>query len=155
MSAVRFDARPVAAGDEEFDIGISDDGQVFTLRFAGMQAVVDAGKASDLTAARVFSAVLRLDGADTGVDISFATAGSAFATEGASGTAILSVNGQTAVRQFQAGTDEEFAQQLRFQAGPTAACHLSLVALVQRDPAHPEASATLLLSTVDAAIQPR
>jgi hypothetical protein len=30
-----------------------------------------------------------------------------------------------------------------------------LVALVQRDPAHPEASATLLLSTVDAAIQPR
>lgn len=155
MSAVTFRSRPPAAGDDGFDISISDDGQAFTLRFSSLQAAVDAGTSPDMVAARVFSAVLPIDGGDKEVDISFATSGFALATEGASGYAVLSVNGQAAVQQFPAGTDQEFVQQLKVEAGPTSVCHLAVVAVVQRDPAHPEAAATLSLSAVDAEIQPR
>lgn len=152
---MRFRSKPAASGDDGFDIGISDDGLVFTLRFAEIQAEVDAGKSPDLVAARVFSAVLPLDGGDNGADISFSTGGFAFATEGASCYAVLSVNGKTNVEHFPAGTDQEFAQQLRFETGPTCECHLTVVAVVQRDPAFPDAVATLRPSSVDAEIQPR
>jgi hypothetical protein len=150
-----FRSRPAASGDDGFDISISDDGLAFTLRFAEIQAEVDATKSPDLVAARVFSAVLPLDGGDTGANVSFTTSGFAFATEGASGYAVLSVNGVTSVEQFPAGTDQEFVQQLRFEAGPTCQCQLSVVAVVQRDPTFPDAVATLRPSSVDAEIQPR
>jgi hypothetical protein len=152
---MRFRSRPAASGDDGFDISISDDGLAFTLRFAEIQAEVDATKSPDLVAARVFSAVLPLDGRDNGADISFAVGGFAFATEGASGYAVLDVNGVTSVEQFPAGTDQEFTQQLRFEAGPTCECHLTVVAVVQRAPAFPDAVATLRPSSVDAEIQPR
>ncbi len=155
MSPVTFRSRPAASGDDGFDVSISEDGQVFTLRFAAIQAEVDAGKSPDMVAARVFSAVLPVDGGDNGVDISFATSGFAFASEGASGYAVLGVNGNTGVVQFPAGTDREFVQQLRFEAGPTCACHLTVVVVVQRDPAYPDAAATLSASSVDAEIHPR
>jgi hypothetical protein len=111
-----FRSRPAASGDDGFDISISDDGLAFTLRFAEIQAEVDATKSPDLVAARVFSAVLPLDGGDTGANVSFTTSGFAFATEGASGYAVLSVNGVTSVDQFPAGTDQEFVKQLRFES---------------------------------------
>lgn len=155
MGAVTFRSRPAASGDDGFDISISDDGQAFTLRFAEIQADVDAGKSPDMVAARVFSAVLPVDGGDNGVDISFTTSGFAIASEGASGYAVLSVNGKASVEHFPAGTEKEFMQQLRFEAGPTSECHLAVVAVVQRDASFPEAVATVRPSTVDAEIKPR
>jgi hypothetical protein len=155
MSAATFRSRPPASGDDGFDISISDDGQAFTLRFAEIQAEVDAGKSPDLVTARVFSAVLPVDGGDNGVDISLAASGFALATEGANGYVVLSVNGQTSVEHFPPGTDQEFVQQLSFEAGPTCECHLTVVAVVQRDPNFPDAAATLRPSTVDAEIKPR
>jgi hypothetical protein len=152
---MRFRSKPVASGDDGFDIGISDDGLVFTLRFAELQAEVDARKSPDLVAARVFSAVLPMDGGANGANISFAASGFAFATEGASCFAVLSVNGKTSVEHFTAGTDQEFVQQLRFESGPTCECQLTVVVVVQRDPAFPDAVATLRPSSVDAEIQPR
>ena len=152
---MRFRSRPPASGDDGFDISISDDGLAFTLRFAEIQAEVDAGKSSDPVAARVFSAILPLDGGDNSADISFAASGFAFATEGASGYAVLSVNGKASVEHFPAGTDQEFVQQLRLEAGATCECHLTVVAIVQRDAAFPDAAATIRPGTVDAEIQSR
>jgi hypothetical protein len=153
MSAAKFGSGSTGSGDNGFDLSISDDGQVFTLNFAEIQADVDAGKSPDLIAARVFSAVVPVDGGDKGVDIAFAAQGFAFATEGASAYALLSVNGQTTVQHFSAGTDQSFVQQLSFKGGPTSQCHLAVVAVVQRDPAFPDAAATLRPSSVDAQIQ--
>src|SRR6266508_787806 len=132
MSPVTFRSRPAASGDDGFDVSISEDGQVFTLRFAAIQAEVDAGKSPDMVAARVFSAVLPVDGGDNGVDISFATSGFAFASEGASGYAVLGVNGKTGVVQFPAGTDREFVQQLRFEACLSCSCGVPLDLLAFR-----------------------
>jgi hypothetical protein len=153
MSAVKFGPGSTGSGDNGFDLSISDDGQAFTLSFAEIQVDVDAGKSTDLIAARVFSAVVPVDGGDNGVDIAFTTQGFAFATEGARAYSLLSVNGQITVQSFSADTDQNFVQQLSFKGGPTSQCHLAVVAVVERDPAFPDAAATLRPSSVDAEIQ--
>jgi uncharacterized protein YegP (UPF0339 family) len=127
----------------------------FLKRFAGIQTEVDASKSPEMVAVRVFSLVLPVDGAGNGVDISFVTSGYTIVGEGASGSAVLSVNGKTSVEWFPPGTNQSFTQELQLEAGPTCECQLSVVILVQRDPASPDAAALIRPSTVDAEIHPR
>jgi uncharacterized protein YegP (UPF0339 family) len=155
MGNARFRSAPAAGGDDGFQIDISDDGLAFTLTFAELQAVVDAGVSPDLVSSRVFSAVLPVDGGEHGVDLAFRVSGVAIATEGAGGYAVLSVNGTATVEAFPAGTDRSFIQELRVEAGPTSACHVAVVLVVQRDPAFPDAAATIRPSAIDAEILPR
>ena len=154
MSGAKFGSEWTGDGDNGFDLSISGDGQAFTLTFAEIQADVDAGKSPDLIAARVFSAVVPVHGDGNDVSIAFTTQGFAFAAEGADAYALLSVNGQTTVQHFAAGTDEGFEQQLTVKGVPTSQCHLTVVAVAQRDPARADAAATLRPSSVDAEIQP-
>lgn len=153
MSGAKFGSEWTGDGDSGFDIAVSGDGQAFTLTFAEIQADVDGGKSPDLTAARVFSAVLPVHGDGNDATISFTAQGYAFASEGADAYAVLSVNGQTSVQHFAAGTDQSFEQQLVVKGVPTSQCHLAVVAVVQRDPARADAGATLRPSSVDAEIQ--
>ena len=152
MSGATFGSGWTGSGDNGFDISISQDGQTFTLRFAEIEAEV--GKSPDLFAARVFSAVLPIEGGSGDADITFSVSGYAFVTEGASAYSLLSVNGQTAVQEFSAETDDDFVQQLTVTSGPASPCHLVLAAVVQRDGDKPEAAAALRPSTIDGAIQP-
>lgn len=152
MNAAKFGSGSIGIGDDGFDLSISDDGKAFTLTFAEIQAEVDAGKSPDLVEARVFSAVVPVEGGNDDVEISFTTQGFAIATEGANAYALLSVNGQTAVQHFAAGSDQSFVQQLSFKGGPTSKCDLAVVAVVQRDPAYPDAAAAVRPSSVDAEI---
>ena len=132
MSGARFGSEWTGDGDSGFDLSISGDGQAFTLTFAEIQADVDGGKAPDLTAARVFSAVVPVHGDGNEVSIAFTAQGFAFASDGA---------------------DQGFEQQLIVKGVPTSLCHLAVVAVVQRDPAHADAAAVLRPSSVDAEIQ--
>ena len=154
MGAATFGSDATLGGNDGADLAISSDGQALTVSLAEMEAVVDAGKSPDLIAACVFSAVVPVDGGGDGVDIAFAVDAFASVTEGASADAVLSVNGQTAVQHFSAGTFESFVQRLSFKGGPAKLCHLAVVAVVQRDPAYPDAAATLRPLTIDAEIQP-
>ena len=154
MTGTTFGSGWSGSGDNGFDLAISGDGQAFTLTFAEIEADLDGGKSPDLFAARVFSAVLPVDGDGGDVDIAFTAQGFAFATKGANAYAVLSVNGQTNVLPFSGDTDENFVQQLSITSGPASLCHLVMVAVVQRDPAYPDAAATLRPSSIDAEIQP-
>jgi hypothetical protein len=153
MSEAKFGSEWTGDGDSGFDLSMSDDGQTFTIRFAEIQAEVGNGKSSDLTAARAFSAVLPVHGDGDEVSIAFTTSGYAFANQGADAYVVLSINGQTSVQHFAAGTDQDFLQQVVVKGVPTSQCHLAVVAVAQRDPAQPDATAALRPSTVDAAIQ--
>lgn len=155
MGEARFHMKPTAGIDDDFDIGISKDGKAFTLSFGELQADVGSGKSPEMVAARVFSLVLPMDGAGNGVDITFVTSGHAIATEGARGFALLSVNGKTSVEHFPPGTDKSFVQELKLEAGPTCECYLTVILLVQRDPANPDAAAIIRPTSVDSEIQPR
>lgn len=137
MTGATFGSGWTGSGDNGFHLSISGDGLAFTLTFAEIEANVDPGKSDDLFVARVFSAVLPLEGDGGEVDIAFAASYYAFASEGATGYALLSVNGQTAVQQFAAGADKDFVQPITVTAGPESPCHLVVVAVAQRDPAYP------------------
>jgi hypothetical protein len=95
---------------------------------------------------------LPVDGGDNGVKTSFGASGYALTTGGATGYAVFSVNGQTSIMHFPAGTDQEFVQRLEFEAGPTSECRVSLFILVERRSAD---AAYLNISAVDAEILPR
>ena len=62
MTGAMFGSGWTGSGDSGFDLAISADGQAFTLTFAEIEADLDGGKSPDLFAARVFSAVLPIEG---------------------------------------------------------------------------------------------
>jgi hypothetical protein len=152
MTGVTFGSGWTGSGDNGFNVSISGDSLAVTLTFAEIEANVDAGKSDDLFAARVFSAVLPLEGDGDEVDIAFAASVYAFASEGATSYALLSVNGQTAIQQFAAGTDDDFVLPLTITAGPGSLLHLVVVAVAQREPAYPDAVAVLRPVSIDAEI---
>jgi hypothetical protein len=154
MSSAKFGSEWTGDGDSGFEFNINGDGQSFTLTFAEIRAEVDPGKSPDLISARVFSAVVPVHGDGNDISIAFTTDGYAFANEGADAYVLLSVNGQTAVQQFSAGTDQGFDQQVIVKGVPTSQCHLAVVAVAQRDPAYPDAAALLRPGSVDAEIRP-
>src|ERR1051326_4476065 len=100
MAGVTFGSGWTGSGDNGFDVSISGDSLAFTIRFAEIEAKVDAGTSDDIVAARVFSAVMPLEGDGDEVSIAFTASVFAFTSEGATGYALLSVNGQTAIQQF-------------------------------------------------------
>ena len=150
MTGVTFGSGWNGSGDKDPQLSISGDGLAFTLTFAEMEANVGAGKSDDLFAARVFSAVVPLEGDGDEVSIAFTASVYAFASEGATGYVLLSVNGQIAVQHFAAGTDDDFVQPLTVTAGPGSPLHLVVVAVAQRDPAYPDAAAAVRPVSIDA-----
>ena len=134
------------------DADVSSDGKAFTIRFAAMEAKVEAGNSASPVATHVFPFVVPVDGGGDGVKISFAASGYAFTTAGASGYAVVSVNGQTSTMRFPSGTDQEFVQQLEFEAGPSSECLVTLVVLVDRGSAD---AAYVNFSSLDAEIVTR
>jgi len=160
---MRFCSRLTASDADGFTFSIAD-GNALTITFdEGTEAAVDAAKSPDLVAARAFSATLPLDGdgnradsgADDRADISFQLSGYAATPEGASAYAVLSVNGKTSVEHFPAESDRDFVQYFTLEAVPTGECHLTIVAIAQRDPAFPDSAATIHLLSVNAQIKPR
>jgi hypothetical protein len=152
MTGVTFGSGWTGSGDNGFRVSISGDDLAFTITFAEIEANVDAGKSDDLFVARVFSAVMPLEGDGGEVSIAFTASVYAFASEGGTGYALLSVNGQTAVQQFAAETDDDFVLPLTVTAGPGSLLHLVVVAVAQRDPAYPDAAAAVRPVSIDAEI---
>ncbi|MEJ3749779.1 hypothetical protein WEI85_41795 [Actinomycetes bacterium KLBMP 9797] len=155
MSQATFGQKPTYASTESFDISVSEDQRAFTLTFSDMQTVVDAGKSSAPVATRTFSLVLPLESGYEAVQIAFAVSGFALASQGADGYAVLSVNGQTSVVHFPPETDQEFVQELVFEAAPTVECRISLFLLAEREFANSLAAATVSATSIDAEVLPR
>lgn len=154
MSTATFGSEWTGDGDSGFKFDINGDGQSFTLTFAEIRAEVGPDKSPDLITARVFSAVVPVHGDGNDISIAFSTSGYAFANEGADAYVLLSVNDQTDIQRFAAGTDQEFVQQVIVKGVPTSQCHLAVVVVAQRDPANSDAAALLRPLSVDAEIRP-
>ena len=152
LTKATFHSQPTYSSANAFDIGVSPDKRAFTVRFSDLFVEVDAGKSPAPVATRVFSIVLPVDGGGAGLRISFTASGYAFASDGSSGYAVLSVNGKTSVMNFPSGTDMEFVQQLEFEAGRTSECRISVFIVVERGS---ESAAYLNVSTIDAEMLPR
>ena len=90
-----------------------------------------------------------------GQEMTGVTFGSGWTGSGDNGFSVSisgDVNGQTAVQQFAAGTDDDFVLPLTVTAGPGSLLHLVVVAVAQRDPAYPDAAAAVRPVSIDAEI---
>jgi hypothetical protein len=114
---VRFG--PVASQDSTYTINIDPDGTTFTIAFSNIQAGV-GDVALDPSYRPTFALTLPLtDGAHNST-VTFYASGYAFVTKGATARLIFSVNGHTVVKNFSAGWDDEYIQQLKLPAIPAS-----------------------------------
>lgn len=149
-SSVRFG--PVASQDSTYTISIDPDGTTFTIVFSNIQAGV-GDVALDPSYRPTFALTLPLtDGAHNST-VTFYASGYAFVTKGATARLIFSVNGHTAVKNFSAGWDDEYIQQLKLPAIPASECQLSLDLEVNQVPGSPDGTAQIGVSSIDGNIK--
>jgi hypothetical protein len=172
VAMVTFGRTPTYQSDENIELNVSDDGRALTLGFSGggPEVAVGSSKRGRLadwspellspapTATRAFFLGLPLEGYDERVEIEFFVSnGFVLTQEGTTATIMFSVNGQTAVTDFPANSDQSFTQQLNFTAAPTPSeCRLCVFLLVGRDSTNPNAEAFLSTGpALDAEFLPR
>jgi hypothetical protein len=163
---VTFAHAPTFQSDEQFELDISDDREALTLTFSGFEVPVggsNRGRLADWspellapapTATRAFFLVMPLEGDDNeSVEIDFHVQGFVLTTEGATATVMLSVNGQTAVADFPANSEQSYLQSLKFTpSSPPSECRLGVFLLVGRDSTNSNAEAFINTTTIDANI---
>jgi hypothetical protein len=150
-----FGKIPMYQSDEKFELGVSDDKRALTLTFSDFQVTVGGSKAAAPMSTRVFSLVLPLEGDEKRVEIEFIIQGFILALEGATATLVCSVNGQTTVADFPAGSNQSMIQKLTFTAETPSESRLCIFVLLGRDTKNDHAEAHLSVTSIDAEILPR
>ena len=150
-----FEKAPSHTSDVGFGLDVSPDKQAFTLTFGNLQAAVRSGGALPPMATRLFELALPLEDGGTGVEIAFTIQGFVLTPEGATGTMVFSVNGQSVVADFPGKSDQSFQQQLKFAADTPSECRLCVFLVAGRDSKKPDVEAYLNVTAIDATIQPR
>lgn len=154
-----FEQSPSYHSDVGFDIDVSPDKRVFTMTFGNFQVAIPPGKSSAPMATRLFCVALPIaaeaKGVGGGVEIAFVVSGSVATLDGATGSMIFSVNGQTTVVDFPARSDRTFEHEFTFKAPAASECRLSIVLLSGRDFKDSNAEAYLNVTSINAEFLPR
>jgi hypothetical protein len=141
---VRFG--PVTSDDSTASSDVSPDGAALTTTFADLEANLEQGVLSTGT-----HMVMPLTGGAQNAEITVSASGYAL-TENAAARLSLTVNGQTVVKDFPAGTDGDFVQQIELPAIAGSECQLSLALEVDQAPGSDDGAAYLNVSAIDAEI---
>src|SRR5215831_14598089 len=136
---------PLTSDDSTFTSDISPDGVALTGLFADMEVSTEKGAVSNGT--RV---VIPLTGGAHNAVLTVYVSGYAFAQD-ATARLKITVNGQTVVRDFPTGTDDDFVQQVELPAVAGSQTQLSL-ALEVHQAAGSDGGAYLNVSSIDANI---
>jgi hypothetical protein len=149
-----FGQAPTHTSDVQFGLAVSSDKQTFDLTFDNFEVAVRPGKSLAPMATRLFHLALPLEDGSTGVEIAFAIQGAVLTLEGATGTMVFSVNGQSIVADFPANSDKEYVQELKFKAATASECRLGVFLVAGRDSKNSNAEAYLNVTSINATIQP-
>jgi len=140
---VRFG--PVTSDDSTATSDVSSDGVALTTLFADMEVSTETGAVSNGT--RV---MMPLTGGAHNAVLTIYVSGYAFARD-ATARLKMTVNGQTVVRDFPTGTDDDFIQQVELPAVAGSQTQLSLALEVHQAPGS-DGGAYLNVSSIDANI---
>jgi hypothetical protein len=133
----------LTSDDSTFTSDVSTDGVALTALFADMEASTETGAVSNGT--RV---VIPLTGGAHNAVLTIYVSGYAFALD-ATARLRMTVNGQTVVRDFPTGTDDDFIQQIELPAVAGSQPQLSLALEVHQAPGS-DGGAYLNVSSIDA-----
>ena len=127
-------------------IDVSPDGAALTTVFSDFEVTLPQGAQSNGT-----RMVMPLTGGAQNAQLTVYASGYAFTTH-ATARLSLTVNGQTIVKDFPAGTDDEFVQQIKLPAIAGSECQLSLAIEVHQAAGSDDGDAYLNVTAVDAEI---
>jgi hypothetical protein len=146
---VRFGAVAATPSDGSLT-DIADDGRAFTTGFWDRNVAVDGTK-SQCDPTRSFSVTLPLTDGAKGETLRVYVLGYGIASKGARARLTLRLNGQVKVKEFRAGSDEEFLMTLELPASPATTYQLSGVLEAHRDPST-GGTAILQVSSIESEI---
>src|SRR5690606_23910815 len=150
-----FGQVPAYQTDVRFDYGLSPDRRAFTLSFSDLQvpAEPDVGKSALPITSRVFCLVVPLEGAEERAEIAFHVSdGFVTTSDGATATAVFSVNGQTTIADFRDNADQSARQDLKLSGKMPPECRVCVFLLAGRDSTNPSSQAFLNVLTIEAEI---
>jgi hypothetical protein len=128
-------------------IDISQDKKAFTAAFSGLGVKID-GKSSAPIVTRTFSVVLPLNGATPDLEIPLFVSGFVLSEKGANGHLVFTVNDQSIVADFPAGSDKEFIQQLKYKVGYAKELRMTIFLSADHDSTS-DAGISLNVTTID------
>jgi len=145
---------PTYQSGEGPELAVTDDKKAFTLGFSNLQVAVGIDPPTAV-AMRAFTLVLPLEGDEPKTTIAFRVSAGVLTKAAATATLVFDVNGQTAVSNFPADTDDRtHVQSLKVTADMPFECRMSVWLVVGRDAKKTASSAFLNVMTIDAEIQP-
>lgn len=151
-----FGQIPACDGDVRFESALSDDKRALTLTFSDLVASVEANKSQSPIVTRALSLVLPVDGGSGRAEIEFVASAFVITAARTTATLMLSVNGQTTIRDFPVGADEAFEQRLMFAADSPSECRLFALLLVGRDSQNTNGEGAFMnILSIDAEVLPR
>jgi hypothetical protein len=133
----------VTSEDSTASIGVAPDGTALTATFSDLEVDLHNGVPS--TGTRM---AMPLTGGARNANIAVYVTGYAF-TDQATARLTLTVNGQTVVKDFPAGTDGEYTQSLELPAIAGSAYQLSLALAGDQAPGSDDGSANLIVDAID------
>jgi hypothetical protein len=142
---VRFGA--VTSEDSNSSTDVSSDGAALTTLFSDQVATLRKGPQS--TGTRM---VMPLTGGAQNAKLSVYASGYALTTEHTTARLSITVNGQTFVRDFPAGTDDDYVQQIELPAIAGSEYQISLALEVDQAAGTDDGDAYLNVSSIDAEI---
>lgn len=149
-----FGSIPAWRGDVRFTSALSDDKRALTLVFSE-GATAEVGTSPAPMASREFSVVLPLEGDGGRVEMEFILQSGVELSAGATGTVVLSVNGQSSIADFVVATSETFVQRLNFVAEAPCECRVFALLVAGRDSVNPDTAASLNFVDLNAEFLPR
>lgn len=150
-----FGDKPSFTSLKKIIFSLSDDKKAFDLAFkatefsAGVGSVAFDGapKGNPPVQIRSYAVVIPVSGQN--LKTTFSVPGVCVADPGTHAALLLSVNDQHSVTQFKPKNDsQDFVATLRYQAKAVSDVRITVVLMVQRDAAHPGASALLKINTI-------
>jgi hypothetical protein len=129
--------------DDTQDLAVSSDNEALTVRFSDREADTQTEVPT-----RSFAMTMPLTDGAKGKTLRVYVAGYAFASEGASARLTLRLNGLVKVRNFTAGSDDDFVQTLELPAIPATTYQLEGAVEVQQD-AGSDGAARLNIAAID------
>jgi len=148
---MNFGQAPTFVSDLDLVVSVSPDKQAFTLTASNAEVAVGDGRPETI-ATHLFSMTMPVEEATIGTEIVLMVSGYAFVTEGATGLATITINGQAKTEILSPVMDNEFVYKFRVDGTHASECRLSLCLVAERERNRPDAISRFNVLSIDAEI---
>ena len=148
---MNFGSVPTFASDLDLLVTVSPDKQAFTVTASNAEVIVGDGQPETI-ATHLFSVTIPVEGATIGTEIVMRVSGYAFVTEGATGLATITFNGQAKTELLSPVMDNEFVYEFRVNGTTASECRLSLCLVAERERDRADAISRFNVLSIDAEI---